>query len=93
MDQFKLYKATVHLRRGDGWDVRPECEQTDGVEAIFRPGWLMTKEDTSIYVGEWAMIPRVEDWPVDSSGWVASGDLQDIEIHEINKGVVKKVTD
>ncbi len=71
----KLYQATVNLRRGDGFDVRPESEQIDGMSAVFRPGWLMDDEDTSIYVGEWAMIPRVDGWPEDAPGWVASGDL------------------
>lgn len=74
-DSLMLYQATVNLRRGDGWDVRPESEQIDGKLAVFRPGWLMTEEDTSIYVGEWAMIPRVDGWPRDGPGWVASGDL------------------
>ncbi len=77
--QFKLYRASVHFRRGTGLDVKPEAEQMDGQELIFKPGWIMDADDTSIYVGEWAMCPaRFDDWPDDAPGWIASGDLKDV---------------
>ncbi len=78
--QFKHYQATVHLRRGTGWDVKPEAEQMDGQKLIFKPGWIMDADDTSIYIGEWAMLPvRFDDWPDDAPGWIASGDLEDMK--------------
>ncbi len=81
IERFKHYRATVKLRRGEGWDVRPGSEPIDGMEAGFTAGWLMTDEDTSIYVGEWAMIPdRVDWWPEDGPGWVATGDLENLGV-------------
>ncbi len=82
IERFKLYRATVRLRRGEGFNVKPEAEQMDGKELMFRPGWEMTREDTSIYVGEWAMCPErampSDDWPVDAPGWIATGDLENL---------------
>ena len=56
--------------------VKPEAEQIDGLVFVFRPGWVMDEEDTSIYIGETAMVPNDLDWPADAPAWVASGDLE-----------------
>ncbi len=77
INQSKHYRATVRIRRGKGWKVKPGAEQMDGQELIFKPGWTMDADDTSIYVGEWAMLPgRFDDWPEDAPGWIARGDLE-----------------
>jgi hypothetical protein len=75
IEQHRRYHATVRLRRGDGFVVKPEAESSDGVSAEFFAAWLMTDDDTSLYVGEWAMIPIGDAIP---QGWVASGDLVDL---------------
>lgn len=82
IEQHRRYHGTVKLRRGEDWKVKSECERVDGVESGFTAGWRMTKEDTSIYVGEWAMIPRNwwpwQNWPKEGPGWIASGDLENL---------------
>jgi len=72
----------VQIRRGDGWNVKPGADRIDGKCFWFTPGWHMTDEDTSIYVGEWAMsfsdpIAVSTEHP-DAPGWIASGDLVEI---------------
>lgn len=76
IERHQRYRATVKLRRGAGWKLKAGSEQLDGMEGEFTAGWHMTSEDTSIYVGEWAMIPL--DWPPDGPGWIASGDLENL---------------
>lgn len=71
--------ATVRIRRGDGWNVKPEAEATDGLRLKFRRGWTMTAEDTSIYIGEVTWEPHRKIWPDDAPSWMASGDLCDVE--------------
>ena len=67
-------KYLVKIRR-DLAEVRPESEQIDGLVFNFEEGWIMDEEDTSIYIGETAMIPRDKNYPIDAPTWVASGDL------------------
>lgn len=64
---------TVNIR--PGWKVRPEALQLQGKTFVFRYGWEITKEDSSIYVGETAMIPADGNYPADAPAWIASGDL------------------
>lgn len=67
----------VKIRRPfGGHRVKPEAEQIDGNIYIFREGWTIDKFDSSIYIGEMAMIPNDYDWPADAPGWVSSGDLE-----------------
>lgn len=66
----------VRIRRGPGRNVKPEAEQLDGKEFIFRHGWIITEEDSSLYVGEVAWCPNDFDWPADAPMWIASGDLE-----------------
>lgn len=75
------YRATVRIRRGDGWIVKEGSEAIDGHTHIFQTGWEITEEDSSIYAGEYAMIPDVENWPLSKGTpvWVATGDLVNIE--------------
>jgi len=71
IQQFQRYTARVAIRRGDDWEVRPECERLDGQEVFVTAGWLMDEADP--YPGEWAM------WLEDSAiTWIASGDLTDM---------------
>lgn len=72
--QFRHYRATVRIRRGDGWEVRPEAEALDGTRYTFMASWVMDDDDP--YPGEWAMT--FEDPGATSLLWVASGDLVDI---------------
>jgi hypothetical protein len=64
----------VKIRRELG-QVKPEAEQIDGKVFVFREGWIMGEGDTSLYVGELAMVPNDFDWPADAPAWVAMGDL------------------
>lgn len=68
----------VEIRRSDNLQVKPEAEQIDGNVYVFREGWVMDEDDTSIYIGETAMIPNDFEWPADAPDWVASGDLQPV---------------
>lgn len=69
--------ATVRIRRGDGWSVKPEADLIDGRTHVFTRGWVMTEDDTSIYVGETAWLPEPAGWPVGAPvGWIACGDLE-----------------
>lgn len=77
MQQYDVVEATIRIRRGDGWNVRPEAEYWDGRRLRFRAGWIMDEDDTEIYVGEWAMIAQDVDEDF-NPGWIASGDLTDI---------------
>lgn len=70
--------ATVKMRRGDGWHVKPCAEQIEGRRHRFLYGWKMDEGDTSLYAGEIAWIADHADWPSDAPAWVASGDLADI---------------
>lgn len=63
-------RATVRIRRGDKWDVRPESEVLDGRIFTFQYGWTC---DDSRYLGEVAwMIVDPGDW---YGFWISSGDL------------------
>lgn len=73
-DIFETYEATVNLRRGDGYTVRPECEALDGQRLVFRPMWQFDAEERPQYALEWAMLPADPDLP----RWIASGDLADV---------------
>lgn len=75
IQQFRYYHATVRIRRGEGWEVRPEAEALDGQGRLFMASWQM--DDNDPYPGEWAMT--IEDGPPTRLLWVASGDLVDIE--------------
>ena len=68
-------KYRVKLRRSDKYRVKPEAEQIDGRVFEFAEGWEMDESDTSIYIGEMAMLPRDDNYPIEAPGWVASGDL------------------
>lgn len=70
--------ATVRIRRGPGWQVNPEAESIDGGRYLFTRGWKI--DDIDCYTGEIAWIPdRGEAWPGNGPGWIASGDLADVE--------------
>lgn len=71
----RRYEATVQIRRGDGWTVRPEAESLDGQRGTFTAAWVF--DDDERYAGEVAMIFGREWGPV-SFAWTASGDLHDI---------------
>jgi hypothetical protein len=71
--QHHTYVATVRIRRGPGWDVKPEAEALDGRRMRFLASWCNGEDER--YAGEWAMMP-VERVPW--IAWVASGDLVDI---------------
>lgn len=71
MVEYQIYQATVRLRRGEGWEVKPEAEGVDGETFIFRAGWLI---EDGMYEGEWAMLFE-KGGPPETFFWVASGDL------------------
>lgn len=71
-------KAFVVRVRRD-WPVKPEAEQVDGKEWIFRFGWRITEEDSLRYAGEDAWVANDFDWPADAPMWLASGDLAEVK--------------
>jgi len=71
------YTATVRTRR-EGWpDVRPWVDELEGQTLTFQACGEINPEDSSLYVGEWAMV---HDLPLKEGmgTWIASGDLSDI---------------
>lgn len=74
-------KYRVQLRRSLA-EVKPEAEPIDDLVFEFTQGWLMDETDTSIYVGEYAMIPRDDKYPIEAPCWIASGDLVEPEQKE-----------
>ncbi|WP_371398928.1 hypothetical protein [Marinovum algicola] len=74
---FAIY-ATVRVRRGDGWDVRPVADLIDGKRHRFTRGWRIDRDDSSIYAGEVAWLPDREGWPLEAPAWLASGDLAQV---------------
>lgn len=71
-------RYTVRIRQ-DLAEVRECVKQVDGKSFDFSPGWVMDEEDTSIYIGETAMLPRDPDYPLEAPGWIASGDLVEVK--------------
>jgi hypothetical protein len=72
-----LYRVAI---RRDLAAVKPAAAVLDGHTFRFTPGWVMSEEDTSIYVGETAML--FADWTAvaneygdETPAWIASGDL------------------
>ena len=66
IEEGKIYRAKVTLRRDDKYVVREEAERFDGETFIFTAGYVLTANDATLYVNEWAML-------------IASGDLSDVE--------------
>ncbi len=50
-------------------------EAIDGKVYNFDLGWVIEESDSSLYVGESAMLPRDFDYPDEAPPWIASGDL------------------
>ncbi len=71
-------KFKVHIRRGDGWEVKRNAEEIDGQIYEFIHGWLISNEDSKIYAGETAWIPQDHNYPRNAPIWIASGDLESI---------------
>ena len=69
----EVRRATIRLRRGGDWRVKPEAEQYDGKGFEFVRGWQITDEDSGIYAGEIAWVPTTNGVEI---GWFASGDLE-----------------
>lgn len=76
----KLRRYRVRVRR-DLAELRPCAEQLDGRVFSFIEGWVMGEADTSIYVGETAMVPQDPNYPVGAPTWIASGDLEAADWH------------
>ena len=73
-------KARVKIRRGEGWDVKPDAEVLDGQVIEVSKGWSLTEDESSIYVGEDAYI--IDSPKPSPILWLASGDLEFLD----NKG-------
>lgn len=78
LELYRTYRLKVQIRREGFPSVRPNAEQVDGMVHDFEGGWEIGVTDSSIYVGEIAMIPNREGWPADAPNWIASGDLQKV---------------
>jgi hypothetical protein len=70
-----MRNATIRIRKGKHWKIKPEAKAMDGRRVRFSFGWQITKEDSSIYVGEDACILHPEDCREGEPIWIASGDL------------------
>ena len=75
----KTRLMTVKIRRTENLKVKPEAEAIDQKTYKFMEGWKITEDDSSIYVGEVAMIPHDDSYPVEAPAWISSGDLVSIE--------------
>lgn len=67
----------VQLRRTGKYKVKSSAEQIDGWTGYFMFGWEIDSEESTLYGGECAMIPRGEHeyYPLSAPAWIASGDL------------------
>lgn len=83
IEQHETYEATVRIRRGEGWNPKPEAEALDGQRFRFVCGWRQDEDDP--YPGEFAMMPR--PWWENGIVWIASGDLVDIVRVEVAETV------
>lgn len=70
----KTTRHTVKIRR-ELAEVDPKAEQVDGKTYEFREGWKIQEDESSLYVGEMAMIPHDDSYPLEAPIWIASGDL------------------
>ena len=70
-------KFRVKVRR-DLAGIRPEAKTINGKVYCFDFGWVIEESDSSLYVGEFAMIPRDFEYPKTAPHWIASGDLKEI---------------
>lgn len=83
LDLYERVRCRVRLRRT--WPVKPAAEPLDGRTILFQAGWIIEAEDSSIYVGERAML--IVDWSAlvnefrteEVPSWIASGDLELVE--------------
>ena len=71
-------KYRVELRRNFA-EIKENAKQIDGKTYNFVEGWVMNNEDTSLYIGEMAMVPRDENYPMNAPDWIASGDLVEVQ--------------
>jgi hypothetical protein len=72
-----MAKYKVVIRKNPG-GAGPEAEQIDGNVYEFQLGWVLEESDTSIYIGETAMVPDDPSYPKTAPSWVASGDLKPV---------------
>ena len=70
-------KYKVKIRRTA--KVKPGTECIDGKVYDFGIGWEIEEDDSSLFVGEYAMISRDSNYPEEAPVWVASGDLEEID--------------
>jgi hypothetical protein len=69
--------ATVKIRRGEGWPVKPEAEQLDGRHHLFIYGCKVGDDSDPRYAGETLWVADKEGWPDDCEiVFIASGDLE-----------------
>ncbi|WP_283176816.1 hypothetical protein [Gemmobacter sp. 24YEA27] len=78
-------KATVRLRRGGNWLVKPNAEQIDGKRHIFHDLAGVNERPSSAYFGEVEYTPLRYGWPDDAPVWLAAGDLEDIAPLEVDE--------
>ena len=68
-----MKQLKVQLR--NDWQTKPEALQLEGKVFAFKEMYELTEDDTSLYVGETAMMPVDPAYPADAPTWIASGDL------------------
>lgn len=76
--------ATVKIRRTDDLVPTEMGEAIDGLRHDFTFAWEIEEGD-SRYPGEIAWMPypfSSNRWPDEGPGWVASGDLIDVELRK-----------
>jgi hypothetical protein len=74
MNVYDKVIATVRIRRGSEWNVKPEAEQLDGNTYKFVVAWKQDKDDK--YPGEYALMPEDTNYPADAPRWISSGDVE-----------------
>lgn len=74
-----MNRYKVRIRKLEGVSVRPEAKKLDGLIFMFTRGWSIEDEDSSIYVGDIAMIPADSSYPLDAPTWISLNDLELVE--------------
>lgn len=68
----------VRLRRGKGFEVKQSAEVLDGNTYNFIVGWELTEYQEPFMIGEIAMIPRDDNYPLDAPAWISNADLIEV---------------
>jgi hypothetical protein len=80
MERFKTYRVRMKIRRGPGFNPRPEADALDGKEFVVEVAWLISPDEWAQYGNEYALRPvgeqSIEAFRRAQVQWTASGDVE-----------------